>query len=86
LLTPWDTKIDLRTQGFKGRMGASCDNPEEIVYELKCPFDDTPFDTFIVPPSHIKNLNHPAISKLFDEAAIEIRKTKKNRVRRLLIS
>lgn len=77
LLTPWDTKIDLVAQGFKGRIGASCENPEEIVFDLKCPNDDTPFDTFIVPPSHIKDLNHPAISKLFDEAAIEIRKTKK---------
>ena len=76
-LTPWDTYIDLKTQGFKGRIGASCENPEEIVFDLKCPNDDTPFDTFIVPPSHIKDLNHPAISKLFDEAAIEIRKTKK---------
>jgi len=77
LLTPWDTNIDLKTQGFKGRIGASCENPEEIVFDLKCPNDETPFDTFIVPPSHIKDLNHPAISKLFDEAAIEIRKTNK---------
>ena len=77
LLTPWDTAIDLKSQGFKGRIGASCENPEEIVFDLKCPNDQTPFDTFIVPPSHIKDLNHPAISKLFDEAAIEIRKTKK---------
>lgn len=77
LLTPWDTAIDLNSQGFKGRIGASCENPEEIVFDLKCPNDQTPFDTFIVPPSHIKDLNHPAISKLFDEAAVEIRKTKK---------
>jgi NAD-dependent SIR2 family protein deacetylase len=77
LLTPWDTNIDIKTQGFKGKIGASCENPEEIIFDLKCPNDETPFDTFIVPPSHIKDLNHPAISKLFDEAAIEIRKTKK---------
>jgi len=77
LLTPWDTAIDLISQGFKGRIGASCENPEKIVFDLKCPNDQTPFDTFIVPPSHIKELNHPAISKLFDEAALEIRKTKK---------
>jgi len=77
LLTPWDTEIDINTQGFKGRIGASCENPKEIIYDLKCPNDNTPFDTFIVPPSHIKELNHPAISKLFDEAAIEIRKAKK---------
>ncbi len=77
LLTPWDTAIDLKSQGFKGRIGASSENPKEIIFDLKCPNDQTPFDTFIVPPSHIKDLNHPAISKLFDEAAIEIRKTKK---------
>lgn len=77
LLTPWDTNIDIKAQGFKRRIGASCENPEEIVFDLKCPNDETPFDTFIVPPSHIKDLNHPAISKLFDEAAIEIRKAKK---------
>jgi hypothetical protein len=31
----------------------------------------------IVPPSHIKDLSHPAINKLLDEAAIEIRKARK---------
>ena len=77
LLTPWNTAIDLKSQGFKERIFKSCENPEEIVFDLKCPNDETPFDTFIVPPSHIKELNHPAISKLFDEAAIEIRKAKK---------
>ncbi len=77
LLTPWDTAIDIKTQGYKGRIGASCENLEEIFFDLKCPYDQTLFDTFIVPPSHIKDLNHPAVSKLFDEAAIEIRKTKK---------
>lgn len=77
LLTPWDTKIDLNWQGFKGRIGKSDENPEGMEFDLKCPNDETPFDTFIIPPSHIKDLNHPAISKLFDEAAIEIRKTKK---------
>ena len=77
LLTPWNTGIDLESQGFKGRFGPSCENPEEEIFDLVCHNDKTPFDTFIVPPSHIKGLNHPAISKLFDEAAIEIRKTKK---------
>jgi len=77
LLTPWDTQIDFNTLKFKGHIGASCENPEEIIFDLKCPNDDTPFNTFIVPPSHIKELNHPVISKLFDEAAAEIRKTKK---------
>nr|MBF4236894.1 hypothetical protein [Vibrio anguillarum] len=35
------------------------------------------FQTFIVPPSHFKDLSHPAINKLIDESAIEIRKAKK---------
>lgn len=77
LLTPWDTDIDIKSQGFKGRILESCTNLKEVIFDLKCPNDNTPFDTFIVPPSHIKELNHPAITKLFDEAAIEIRKAKK---------
>jgi len=77
LLTAWDTKIDLKTMGFKGVIGACCDQPEEIVFDLKCPLDGNDFQTFIVPPSHIKDLSHPAINKLLDEAAIEIRKAKK---------
>lgn len=77
LLTPFETSLDVDSQCFKGRTGESCDNLNEIVFDLKCPNDNTLFDTFIVPPSHIKELNHPAISKLFDEAAIEIRKAKK---------
>ena len=77
LLTAWDTKIDLSTMGFKGVIGACCGQPEEIVFDLKCPLDGNDFQTFIVPPSHIKDLSHPAINKLLDEAAIEIRKAKK---------
>ena len=77
LLTPWDTELDIDTLEFKGYIGASCDNPEEIIFDLECPNDNNSFSTFIIPPSHIKELNHPVISKLFDEAAEEIRKTKK---------
>ena len=77
LLTPWNTDIDLNTQRFKKRIGPSDENHEEIIIDLKCPHDDNIFDTFIVPPTHLKNLNHPAINKLIDEAAIEIRKAKK---------
>jgi hypothetical protein len=63
--------------GFKGVIGACCGQPEDIVFDLKCPLDGNDFQTFIVPPSHIKDLSHPAINKLLDEAAIEIRKAKK---------
>lgn len=77
LLTAWDTKINLGTIGFKGVIGACCGQPENIEFDLKCPLDGNDFQTFIVPPSHIKDLSHPAINKLLDEAAIEIRKAKK---------
>ncbi|EEY39502.1 SIR2 family protein [Vibrio mimicus] len=77
LLTAWDTKIDLESMGFKGYIHASCGNPETVEFDLTCPLDGNRFDTFIVPPSHIKELSHPAINKLFDEAAIEIRKARK---------
>ena len=77
LLTAWDTKIDLESMGFKGVIGACCGQPETIEYDLKCPLDQSAFQTFIVPPSHIKDLSHPAINKLLDEAAIEVRKAKK---------
>lgn len=76
LLTPWDTQIDLSSMCFKGYIYASCENPETEEFELACPLDGNKFETFIVPPSHIKELSHPAINKLFDEAALEIRKTK----------
>ncbi|WP_237443911.1 SIR2 family protein [Sinobacterium norvegicum] len=77
LLTAWDTKIDLGSMGFKGYIHASCENPETVEFDLSCPLDGNSFDTFIVPPSHIKDLSHPAINKLLDETAIEIRKAKK---------
>lgn len=78
LLTAWDTKIDLSTMGFRGVIDGSCDQPEKIEpVDLMCPLDGNDFQTFIVPPSHIKDLSHPAINKLLDEAAIEIRKSKR---------
>jgi WD40 repeat protein len=77
LLTAWDTNIDLGSMGFKGYTYASCGNLETEEFELTCPLDGNRFDTFIVPPSHIKDLSHPAINKLLDEAAIEIRKARK---------
>lgn len=77
LLTAWNTKIDLSSMGFKGYIGASCENPKAVDFDLTCPLDGNRFDTFIVPPSHIKDLSHPVINKLLDETAIEIRKVKK---------
>lgn len=77
LLTAWDTKIDLNSMSFKGYIHASGENPETKEFDLSCPLDGNSFDTFIVPPSHIKDLSHPAINKLLDETAIEIRKAKK---------
>ncbi len=77
LLTAWDTKIDLSSMGFKGYIHASRENSEIVAFDLVCPLDGNTFDTLIVPPSHIKELSHPAINKLFDEAAIEIRKANK---------
>lgn len=77
MLTAWDTAIDLSTMGFKGYIHASCENPGTIEFDLVCPLDGNRFETFIVPPSHIKDLSHPAINKLLDETGIEIRKAKK---------
>lgn len=77
LLTAWDTQIDLESMGFKGYIDASCENPKTVEFNLTCPLDGNRFDTFIVPPSHIKNLTHPVINKLLDEAAIEIKKVAK---------
>jgi hypothetical protein len=72
LLTPWDRKIDLARDKFLGYT-----YPEKEEYEFLCPLDGTEFQTLIMPPSHIKTLNHPIITQLFNEAAREIRIAKK---------
>lgn len=77
LLTPWDTRIDLTSMGFKRYIYPSCENPDTQVFDLLCPHDGNRFQTCIVPPSHIKNLAHPVINKLLDETASEIRKSRK---------
>lgn len=72
LLTPWDRKIDLN----KGKLlGYTYPDLEE--YEYRCPLDGTDFQTLIMPPSHVKFLNHPIISHLLSEASRETRITKK---------
>jgi NAD-dependent SIR2 family protein deacetylase len=72
LLTPWDRKIDLHRGKF---LGYSYPGNEE--YEYQCPIDATEFQTLIMPPSHVKSLQHPVISQLLNEAAREIRATRK---------
>ena len=76
LLTPWDSKIDLNIMGFfRYDYSKNPHNPRAI--EFRCPLDYNRFDTLIVPPSHIKNIRHPVISRLREEAAREIRCARK---------
>jgi NAD-dependent SIR2 family protein deacetylase len=72
LLTPWDRKIELKQGKFLGYS-----YPDHKEYEYICPIDGTDFQTLIMPPSHLKSLNHTVISQLLTEAAREIRSTKK---------
>lgn len=72
LLTPWDRSIDLNHGKFLGYT-----YPEKQVYEYKCPFDGTEFQTLIMPPSFVKPFYHPVISQLFNEASKEIRIAKR---------
>ena len=72
LLTPWDRMIDLKKGKFLGYT-----YPDLKEYEYVCPLDGTDFQTLIMPPSYVKTLNHPIVSQLLNEAAREIRNTKK---------
>ncbi len=72
LLTPWDRKIDLTRGKFLGYT-----YPDKQEYEFVCPLDGTDFQTLIMPPSFLKTLHHPTITQLLNEAAREIRITKK---------
>ncbi len=72
LLTPWDRVIDLNKGKFLGYT-----YPEMAEYEYQCPIDSTEFQTLIMPPSYLKTLTHPFISQLINEAAREIRATRK---------
>lgn len=76
LLTPWDSKIDLNTMGFMHYEYGNCADPETKVSELLCPIDGSRFNTLIIPPTHLKELTHPTITRLLDEVAFEIRKAK----------
>jgi len=76
LLTPWNSKIDLNTMGFvRYDYSDAPHNPQRI--EFRCPLDNNRFNTLIIPPSHIKNIRHPIINSLRQEAAREIRCTRK---------
>lgn len=72
LLTPWDKEIDLHRNKFLGYT-----YPEKEVFDIICPIDNNEFQTLILPPSYVKNLNHPVLSFLRNEAGKEIRNTKK---------
>lgn len=72
LLTPWDRKIDLMKNKFLGYT-----YPDNKEYEFLCPIDDTEFQTLIMPPTFVKNLDQPVLSQLRNEAAREIRAAKK---------
>lgn len=68
LLTTWDRSIDLDSGSFVGYT-----QPEQQQYEYICPVDGTEFQTLILPPSYVKVLNNPVVSRLFGEASREIR-------------
>ena len=68
LLTTWDRSIDLDSGNFVGYT-----QPEQKEYEYICPVDGTEFQTLILPPSYVKTLNNPVITRLFSEASREIR-------------
>jgi len=72
LLTTWDRHIDLNRGVFVGYT-----RPEREVYDYVCPLDKTGFRTLIMPPSYMKTLRHPIISRLFCEASLEIRAARK---------
>jgi phosphatidylserine/phosphatidylglycerophosphate/cardiolipin synthase-like enzyme len=72
LLTPWDQKIDLDRGKFLGYT-----YPDKQVYEYKCPFDGTEFQTLIMPPSFVKPLYQLVIAQLLNEASKEIRIAKR---------
>ena len=72
LLTTWDRSIDLNSGSFVGYT-----HPDRKEYDYFCPVDKTEFQTLIQPPSYVKTLNNPVSSRLFSEAAREIRATRR---------
>ena len=77
LLTPGDIGINLSSRGFVRRFGASEQDISPFCEDFLCPLDNTRFNTLIMPPSYIKELEHPIINILLDEASREIRSTRK---------
>lgn len=71
LLTPWDTAIDLDRGGFTYPEWQSDGSGPQADYV--CPHDGVPFETCIVPPSHVKRLTHPALSPVISETVQELR-------------
>ncbi|MFC2083505.1 SIR2 family protein [Bacteroidota bacterium] len=72
LLTTWDREIDL-----KGGKLLGYTFPEMDKYEYVCPIDGTDFETVIIPPSYLKDINKPTKTQLFSEAARELNRAKK---------
>lgn len=72
LLTPWDMLIELNKGKFLGYT-----YPDKKQYEYSCPLDNTDFQTLIMPPTYLKQLNNPILQQLFSEAGREIRSAKK---------
>ncbi len=77
LLTPWDSAIDLETGRFLRTEGGSCDSPAIRTFENRCPHCDTSFETLILPPTHAKDLVHPVVSQIINEAIREVRSARR---------
>ena len=73
LLTPWDTQIDLKKGRFIREFIPEMRMSEVERIAFTCPYCQTPFDTLILPPTHLKDLSHPVISTLVNEALYEAR-------------
>jgi NAD-dependent SIR2 family protein deacetylase len=77
LLTPWHTAVNLEEESFGTGEYPPCDDPDAEGLPCACPHDGTPFQTLIVPPAHLKTLDHPTLHYLMSEAAREIRMARK---------
>jgi SIR2-like domain len=75
LLTPWNSLIDfdegslVRTVFYEN---SGCRQERYV-----CPLDGSPFESLILPPSHIKQLSHPVINQIFAEILREVHRARK---------
>ena len=78
LLTPFDKKSDLGIDDTSWKKKPDDKyHTRRNVAGMRCSRDGNEFQTLLIPPSHMKNLSHPVISRLFIESSEEIRKAKK---------